>query len=187
MGRWEPNARDRLQRAALELYGSRGYEQTTVAEIAARAGLTERTFFRHFADKREVLFAGSSQLEELLVKAVADAPAGLTPMGVIMNAFDTAGEYFPDVTYPRARNAVITANPELMERELRKLARLASALAGALGVRGVSEADAIFAAEAGVLAFRVAFSRWVSDDSDKPLISVLRRSFADLQNVVAGI
>jgi hypothetical protein len=60
MTRWEPNARGRLEQAALALYGERGFENTTVAEIAARAGLTERTFFRHFADKREVLFAGGA-------------------------------------------------------------------------------------------------------------------------------
>src|SRR5258708_12931612 len=80
MGRWKPDARGRLERAALELYGERGYEQTTVAEIAARAGLTERTFFRHFADKREVLFAGSTALRDLIVDAVAGAPASAPPI-----------------------------------------------------------------------------------------------------------
>ena len=74
MGRWEPNARGRLEQAAMELYLERGFDQTTVAEIAERAGLTERTFFRHFADKREVLFAGAGALQELLVSAVAGAP-----------------------------------------------------------------------------------------------------------------
>src|SRR5215472_3630839 len=80
MGRWEPDARGRLERAALELYGERGFEQTTVAEIAGRAGLTERTFFRHFADKREVLFAGSAALRDLIVNAVTSAPASATPI-----------------------------------------------------------------------------------------------------------
>ncbi|MER7370487.1 helix-turn-helix domain-containing protein, partial [Nonomuraea wenchangensis] len=79
MGRWEPNARGRLEEAALELYGERGYEQTTVAEIARRAGLTERTFFRHFADKREVLFGGGTLLEERLTAAVAAAPDSAGP------------------------------------------------------------------------------------------------------------
>src|SRR5580704_2733298 len=91
MGRWEPDARGRLERAALALFGERGFEHTTVAEIAKRAGLTERTFFRHFADKREVLFAGASELQELLVSAVADAPDSLAPIEVVAAALRAAG------------------------------------------------------------------------------------------------
>src|SRR5437588_7440315 len=90
MSRWEPNARGRLEQAALELYGERGFEQTTVVEIAARAGLTERTFFRHFADKREVLFAGSTAMRDLIVKAVAAAPASATPIDAIAAGLDAA-------------------------------------------------------------------------------------------------
>src|SRR6266480_4879862 len=95
MGRWEPNARGRLERAALELYCELGYEQTTVAEIARRAGLTERTFFRHFADKREVLFAGSSSLLEALMNAVAAAPAEASPMDAAVAALQAVGNAFP--------------------------------------------------------------------------------------------
>src|SRR6476646_1043353 len=91
MGRWEPNARGRLEQAALELYVERGYEQTTVAEIAERAGLTERTFFRHFADKREVLFAGAGALQELLVTAVAGAPDAVAPLEAVAAALEAAG------------------------------------------------------------------------------------------------
>jgi AcrR family transcriptional regulator len=90
MGRWEPNARGRLERAALELYLKRGFERTSVAEIAERAGLTERTFFRHYADKREVLFAGSSALQDLLVDTVARAPEPATPMGAVATALEAA-------------------------------------------------------------------------------------------------
>src|ERR1019366_1702260 len=96
MSRWEPNARGRLERAAMELFGERGFEQTTVAEIAARAGLTERTFFRHYADKREVLFGGSSGFSGLLVQSVADAPAGATPIEMIAAVLATAGELFAE-------------------------------------------------------------------------------------------
>ena len=88
MGRWEPNARERLAKAALELYSERGYEQTTVAEIAQRAGLTERTFFRHYADKREVLFDGSSALQELFVNAVAEAPPSAAPIDAVAAGAD---------------------------------------------------------------------------------------------------
>src|SRR5580692_9346728 len=89
--RWEPDSRGRLERAALELYGERGFENTTVAEIAARAGLTERTFFRHYSDKREVLFWGAAALQELLVNAVAEAPAAATPIDAVAAALETAG------------------------------------------------------------------------------------------------
>ena len=90
MSRWEPNARGRLEQAALELYSERGFDQTTVAEIAQRAGLTERTFFRHFADKREVLFGGSAFLGELMVAAVRDAPAGDGPLDAVTRGLDAA-------------------------------------------------------------------------------------------------
>ena len=82
MGRWEPDARGRLMQAALELYGERGFEQTTVAEIAQRAGLTERTFFRHFADKREVLFSG--EVDDLVLSALADARPSAAPIDAIV-------------------------------------------------------------------------------------------------------
>src|SRR5208282_2350332 len=91
MGRWEPDARGRLAKAAMALYAERGFEQVTVAEIAARAGLTERTFFRHFADKREVLFYGTEILRDLLTRAVADAPASATPAGAVGAALEAAG------------------------------------------------------------------------------------------------
>src|SRR5580704_17920347 len=91
MSRWEPNAAGRLAQAALELYIERGFEQTTVAEIAARAGLTERTFFRHFADKREVLFARSHMLQELVVAAVAGAPYSAAPIAAAAAGVEAAG------------------------------------------------------------------------------------------------
>ena len=140
MGRWEPDARGRLFKVtlALELYGERGYGQTTVAEIAGRAGLTERTFFRHFADKREVLFAGAGALEDLLVSTVAKAPDCLAPIEVAAAGIEAAGAAIQEGgELPRQRQAIIAASAELQERELIKLATLASALAGALRGRGV--------------------------------------------------
>ena len=122
MGRWEPNARGRLEQAALELYVERGYEQTTVAEIAERAGLTERTFFRHFADKREVLFAGAGALQELLVTAVVGAPDAVAPLEAVAAALEAAGALLQERReYSRRRQSVIDANPALQERELIKL------------------------------------------------------------------
>ena len=133
MSRWEPNARGRLEQAALELYGERGFEQTTVAEIAARAGLTERTFFRHFADKREVLFGGAGALQELLVSTVASAPDSAAPIDAVAAALEAAGAVLQERRdYARQRQAIIAANAELQERELIKLASLAAAIADAL-------------------------------------------------------
>src|ERR1700678_875792 len=110
MGRWEPDARGRLMQAAMELYGERGFDNTTVAEIATRAGLTERTFFRHFADKREVLFAGAHLLEELLVDKVADAPDSVAPIDAVGTALEAAGALLQQRReYARQRQAIIAA------------------------------------------------------------------------------
>src|ERR1035438_9758523 len=126
MGRWEPNARGRLMQAAMELYVERGFEQTTVAEIARRAGLTERTFFRYFADKREVLFWGSGALQEALVDALASAPESAAPIDAIAAALEVTGEIFKDRHEgARQRQAIIAGHAYLRERELIKLASLA--------------------------------------------------------------
>jgi AcrR family transcriptional regulator len=187
MGRWEPNARGRLERAALELFIERGFEQTTVAEIARRAGLTERTFFRHFADKREVLFAGGDALRELLVQAVAGAPDSTAPIDAVAAALQAAAPRFQERgEYPRQRQAVIAANPELQERELIKLASLAAAIAGALRRRGVPEPAASLTAEAGIAVFKVAFERWVGSTGQPELTHLIQESLDELKAVTAG-
>jgi len=187
MGRWEPNARGRLERAALELYAERGFEQTTVAEIAERAGLTERTFFRYFADKREVLFAGGANLQEFLVSAVASAPDSAPPIEAVAAALEGAGALLQERRdYARRRQAVIAANAGLQERELIKLASLASALATALRERGVTGPAASLAAEAGIAVFKIAFERWVGGTSQPDLPRLIRESFDDLKAVTAG-
>jgi AcrR family transcriptional regulator len=187
MGRWEPNARGRLEQAALELYVERGFEQTTVAEIAQRAGLTERTFFRHFADKREVLFQGAASLQELLVNAVASAPDSSAPIAAIASALEAAGAVLGERRESaRQRQTVIAANPELRERELIKLASLASALANALRARGVSDPTASLAAEAGIAVFKIAFERWVDESNQRDLPPLIRESLNALRAVTAG-
>jgi AcrR family transcriptional regulator len=186
VSRWEPNARGRLEQAALELYRERGFENTTVAEIAARAGLTERTFFRHFADKREVLFSGAGALQDLLVSKVDGAPESVSPIEAIVSAFAEAGDgmFEERRDFARGRQAVIAANRELEERELIKFASLAAALADALRRRGVTSPAASLAAEAGVAVFRVAFERWTADTSDGTLAHFIRASLDDLQAAV---
>ncbi|HEY2077440.1 MAG TPA: TetR family transcriptional regulator [Streptosporangiaceae bacterium] len=187
MARWEPDSRGRLEQAALELYAERGFENTTVAEIAARAGLTERTFFRHFADKREVLFWGAPALEELLVSAVETAPESASPIEAITSALEATGPLFEQRRdSAQQRQLVIVASRELRERELIKLASLASALAGALRRRGVAEPAATLTAEAGIAIFRVAFARWLSGIDSRDLPQHIRESLGELQTVAAG-
>ncbi len=188
MGRWQPDAAGRLQQAALELYSKRGYEQTTVAEIAELAGLTERTFFRHFADKREVLFRGSGELDRLIVGAVDSASPSATPIEAIAVGLAAAGAIFdaPRRPYSRQRQSVIDANPELLERERIKLASLAAALADALRQRGVQDQAAQLAAEAGTAVFRIAFEQWIRDDSDRDFARFVDDGFAQLRTVATG-
>ncbi|MPY31624.1 TetR family transcriptional regulator [Streptomyces adustus] len=188
MGRWEPDARGRLAKAALELYGERGYEQTTVAEIARRAGLTERTFFRHYADKREVLFGGPPpSLQDLFVRAIVEAPPATTPIDALALGLDAASEMFVDRRdFARKRQAVITANAELQERELIKLASMSAALADALRARGVPEPAASLTAEAGVAVFKVGFERWVAPGEQREMAPLMRESLDALKAVTAG-
>jgi AcrR family transcriptional regulator len=187
MTRWEPDAPGRLAKAALALYGERGFEQTTVAEIAKRAGLTERTFFRHFADKREVLFAGSGALEELLVSAVAGAPDAASPMDAVAAALEAAGALLQERReFSRQRQSVIAANPELQERELIKLASLAAAITDALRQRGVPDPAASLTAEAGIAVFRIAVERWNEEPEQRDLREIIRESLEELKAVTAG-
>jgi AcrR family transcriptional regulator len=188
MGRWQPDSGGRLQEAALGLYAARGFDQTTAAEIAARAGLTERTFFRHFADKREVLFAGSALLQERIVAGVADAPASDGPLDAVARGLDAGAAMLGELRRDLAgqRQAVIAANPELRERELAKLADYAAAVAAALSRRGVSELQATLAAETGMTVLRIAIRRWASGDDGRNLPTVMRDSVAELRAVATG-
>jgi AcrR family transcriptional regulator len=185
MSRWEPDAARRLQQAAFDLYTERGYDQTTVAEIAARAGLTERTFFRHFADKREVLFAGSDQFRAALVDPVAAAPMLATPLEAVAAGIQAAGSAFPVLELVRRRHNLIRANPELQERELKKLASLATSLADALRQRGVPDPAAELAAESGVSVLRIALGRWVEDPAEQPWQVHVRETMDELRWLTA--
>lgn len=186
MARWHPNARGRLEGAALELYSERGFEQTTVEQIAARAELTERTFFRHFADKREVLFGGASALQELLVKRVAEAPAALAPIDVVASALGAVEVFSPERReYSRQRQHIIAANAELRERELTKLASLSAALAEALRGRGIGDPAAGLTADAGMAVFKVAFERWIDETNQQDFRQLVRTALDELRAVTA--
>ncbi|MFJ5222207.1 TetR family transcriptional regulator [Streptomyces sp. NPDC088400] len=187
MGRWEPNARGRLEQAALDLYSERGFEQTTAAQIAERAGLTERTFFRHYADKREVLFGGASALEQIFVDTLADTPDTAAPIESMASTLETVATFFTERhEHSRQRQAVIMANAELRERELIKLASLSTALAATLRRRGVKDPAATLTAEAGIAVFKVGFERWVGDSGERALADFLRESLDELRVVTAG-
>lgn len=186
MGRWEPDARGRMARAALELYAERGYEQTTAADIADRAGVTERTFFRHFADKREVLFDGSSQLQAAVVASIAEADGG-APLDVACGAFVAAAPILEERRdHARRRAAVIAAHTSLQERELLKMSTLASAAASALQERGVGAPEAQVAAQTAVGLFGIGFERWVAADDGTSLAEQITRALADLRQLAGS-
>ena len=186
MARWEPNARERLERAAMDLYRERGFDETAVADIAARAGLTERTFFRYFADKREVLFGGASALQDLLTDRIAAAPEALGPLDTVATALEATSAMFEERRpFARARQAVIAAHPALQERELIKLASLAVTVTHALHGRGVSEPAASLAAEAGIAVFRVAFAQWVAEAEPRGYPEIVDGLLARLRALAA--
>lgn len=181
MGRWEPNARGRLEQAALALYSERGFDATTVKEIAGRAGLTERSFFRHFADKREVLFGGNA-LQDSLVSALTEISPEAAPLDAVAATLESAAAVFDERRERvRQRQAVIAAHAELQERELIKLAAIGSALAGGLRDRGTTEPTASLAAETGVAVFKVAYGRWLTDPDERRFARHLRDTFAELK------
>ena len=152
----------RLQRAALDLFRERGYDRTTAAEIAERAGVTERTFFRYFPDKREVLFDGEAVLRSALLRSIADTPNEVGPLATLLRAFRSVQSLLEDnrpISVPR--HAVISGTPALQEREQAKIAALADALAIALKSRGATDLQAVLAARTGMAAFALATVAWI--------------------------
>ena len=185
MGRWEPDAEGRFRAAAMALFVERGYEQTTVADIAERAGLTARTFFRYFADKPEVLFNGAPRLQQAMVDALEKSPEHATALEAVAASLVATGEFFGDHReFARQRRSVIEANAELRERELIKFATLSGALAEALRRRGASEPDAQLAAEVGIALFRVVFERWVGVDETRTFPDLVEDALRQLTALV---
>jgi AcrR family transcriptional regulator len=173
----------------MELFQRRGYGRTTVEEIAAQAGLTERTFFRYFTDKREVLFSGSKDLEKSIVETIASAPREAAPFDVVAEAFAATGarlQALRDPSHVRARQALVLGHAELRERELIKLASLAAAATAALHARGVTEPAASLAAEAGLAIFKVGFERWLGGKKPHDLAAHVRAARDALRAVAAA-
>ena len=189
MARWQPHAPERLVAAALDLFEERGYEQTTVIDIAERAGLTKSTFFRHFPDKREVLFGGGT-MHALLADGIAAAPAAATPAGAVAHTHDQNNtEAFPQSRrdFTARRRAVIAANPELREREALKGLALAAAMTDALKQRGVPALTAYVTAELGLLALALAYERWSDAPAAEPFAAVARQALTEVQSAAAAV
>jgi len=185
--RWDPEAAERLQAAAIDLFLELGYENVTVTQIAERAGLTRRTFSRYFADKRDVLFAGSDQLPPALAKAVLSADPAQPPFAALVAALaDVSGE-LADRVAPLAaqRRAVVAGSAELQERGRTKFADIAVALAGALGHRGVDAGNARLLANVGVAIFQRGFDRWVDDPDVATLSRRIHEAAKELSCAVA--
>jgi AcrR family transcriptional regulator len=189
MSRWEPNAAERLGVAAVELFADRGYEDVTVVEIAERAGLTKRTFFRHFADKREILFRGQDAYREMFADAIARAPAEASPMEAIGAALAAFAAGFADDRreFLAKRQAVIAANSDLKERDLLKAAALTAAMADALVARGVTPPTANLAANIGALAFADAFQRWLQPGNRKSMTKLAEQALRHLDTAIEGL
>jgi AcrR family transcriptional regulator len=184
MGRWEPNAQQRLVLAALDLFVERGYESTTVIEIAERAGLTKSTFFRHFPDKREVLFGGAT-MTAVLVEGIAAAPAGAPPLEAVAYALDAIGmqAFTPQRrVFVARRRAVIAATPELQEREALKALGLNASMVDALRQRGVSELTARVASHLGSLAWQIAYDHWIDGSDGTEFAEIARSTLAELSS-----
>ena len=189
MARWEPNARLRLVRAALDLFTEQGYDATTVAQIAERAGLTKTTFFRHFPNKREVLSAGQEIHSQLFADGIAGAPDSATPLEAIAAALDavTASFTAEQREFGPQLEAVIAANSELQERALFKRASYAAAMTGALRKRGVPDPAAGLAADFGIRAFDRAFGRWIEASSQQTFTELAREELQALRIAAATL
>ncbi|ROZ89313.1 TetR/AcrR family transcriptional regulator [Gordonia sp. OPL2] len=187
MGRWPTGSRDRLREAALSLFAERGYEGTSVADIAESAGVTERTFYRQFGDKREVLFDSEHTLEHAIVERLLACPLDMAPLDAIGRALDEAvGTFFADrLPSSRLRQTIIDANPELQEREALKMASLTDAVSKAFVSQGLDPTTASLTAEMGIAVFTIAFANWVSPGNTEPLAVLLRVAMTRLREVAA--
>ena len=186
MPRSGAEARRRLQQAALELFEERGYDATTTAEIAARAGVTERTFFRHFPDKREALFDGEEAFRDALAEGVLNAPENLGPIDALLCSFRSVEPLLQqNRSFSEPRQKVIARTPALQERVLTKTADLTNALFEALRRRGVDEGVATLASQIGMAVFSRAASTWF-DDPAGGTEAHLMQAYAELRHLLSS-
>lgn len=188
MARWRPDARGRLERAAFELFVEQGFAATTVPQIAERAGLSTRTFFRHFADKRDALFAEEHAVPEQAARIIAEAPASLSPLQIVADGFDAvaAAQFSREKSYYIARHQIIQSDDGLRERQLRMPAALVDALQRGFEERGTDPVDAVLAAHLTATVFSVSIGRWLSSASDEPLAALLRDTFDRMRRTASS-
>jgi AcrR family transcriptional regulator len=191
MGRWEPGARERMVMAAVDLFTEQGYDATTVAQIAERAGVTKSTFFRHFPDKRELLVAGQETLSRLLAEGIAEAPADASPLEAVGAGLERASTAMGPMSReiaPRLK-AAVAASAELQERDALKSVSLAAAMTAALVARGVPDPTAALASELGVLAFKRGFIEWSESDrtAEDGFAVCLRKALDELRAASASL
>jgi AcrR family transcriptional regulator len=187
MARWDPGAEDRLRRAALELYAERGYDAVTVAQIAGRAGLARRSFFRYFPDKREVLFAGSERLPAALADAIAKADPALSPLDAVVIAFRSIGtRMMSEVAGLAERRAIIASSAELQERDRTKRDDVARAISGAIEGRGVGQRAAALVGPVAAALFWAAFERSIERGGRDAFASCLDEVIAELSDFIAA-
>lgn len=188
MARWEPGTRYRLQATALELFGEHGFEETTVAEIAARAEVTERTFYRYFADKREVLFDGQHHFEQAFLDGVVGAPDDASPAELSAAALHSASGFFDEErrAWARARQEVIATDAGLRERELLKLAHLSGLLTTALRDRGIPDPRAGLVADSTLSVFHVAFQQWIATGESRTFPELVEDTLSHLRALALG-
>jgi AcrR family transcriptional regulator len=183
VSRWRPGTRERLERAAIELFAGQGFAATTVPQITARAGLTTRTFFRHFADKREVLFGGE-EIPEFAARLIADAPASLDTITLIVGGLQTVAEtrFAGRRDEFRQRRAIILSDEGLRERELSKRAALAEVIREGFAGRGVDARTAALLADSSVTVLNVAIGEWLDqDDEDRTLFEIILDALQSLR------
>ena len=187
MPRWEPHVKERLERAALDLYAAQGYDHTTVGDVAAHVGVTSRTYFRYFPDKREVLFGGADRLRDRIACSLRDVPADLPPLAAALHAMSACEELYNPLEheYLRRRDAVIGTSGELQEREARKLASIAAVVAGGLVGRGSDPDGARLVADLALAAFKQAARLWL-DDPATPYSVLLDRAAAQARAVLTA-
>jgi AcrR family transcriptional regulator len=186
VGRWRPDARQRLEQAAIELFAAQGFAATTVPQIAARAGLTTRTFFRHFADKREVLYGGD-EIPEFATQLITDAPASLDPATLLIGGLQTVAEtrFEGRREEIRVRRAIIRSDEGLRERDLRKRADLGEAIRAGFTARGVDATTALLLAETAVTVIQVALEEWLDSGDERTLFEVMLETIGSLQATLA--
>ncbi|RCG31787.1 TetR family transcriptional regulator [Sphaerisporangium album] len=186
MSRWRPDARERLQQAALDLFAEQGFAATTVPEITARAGLTTRTFFRHFADKREVLYADDAEVPAMVATMMAEAPPSAEPLALIVEGLRTVAEtrFEPRKAALLARRELVRTDAGLQERDLRKRAVMSEAIREGFQARGVDPARAALLAETSVTLINVSLAEWLDAPDDRKLYDIILETLATLRSAL---